>query len=119
MLPPELEDIEEKIKEIDEPEDVGPIVEELLDLPDSPEKDYVVKELWVVVSTMANDPSFYSHFDPEMQDILKRFVKSGVLGRRRGLPKTGGLKGSFVLLLMGFALIGIGNGFINKKKRKK
>ena len=119
VLPPELEDIEEKIKEIDEPEDVGPIVEELLDLPDSPEKDYVVKELWVVVSTMANDPSFYSHFDPEMQDILKRFVKSGVLGRRRGLPKTGGLKGSFVLLLMGFALIGIGNGFINKKKRKK
>lgn len=118
-LPPELEDIDEKIDEIEEPEDLIPIVDELIDLPDSPERDYVVKKLWVVVSTMANDPTFYDHFDPEMQDILKRFVKSGVLGRRRGLPKTGGLKGSFLIMLMGFALIGIGNGFINDKKRKK
>ena len=113
-LPPELKEIDEEIEDIKDPEDIIPIVEELLDLPDGPEKDPVIKKLWEIVKIMADDPTFYDHFDPEMQDILRRFVKTGVLGRRRGLPKTGGLKGSFLLLLLGFTLIIIGTRFIRR-----
>ena len=120
VLPPELEDIDDEIDTITDPEDITPIVEELIDLPDGPEKEEVVKKLWVVVSILANDPTFYDHFDPEMQDILKRFVRTGVLGRRRSaLPKTSGLKGSFLIMLIGFILIGIGIGFTNKKTKKQ
>ena len=120
VLPPELEDIDDEIDTITDPEDITPIVEELIDLPDGPEKEEVVKKLWVIVSTLANDPTFYDHFDPEMQDILKRFVRTGVLGRRRStLPKTSGLKGSFLIMLIGFILIGIGIGFTKKKTKKQ
>lgn len=114
-LPPELEELDDEIDDIKEPEDIVPIVEALIEMPDSPERDYVVSRLWLVVSELAKDPTFYDNYDPEMQDILKNFVQSGVLGKRRRLPKTGGLMGSFMILLLGFALIGVGIRF-NKKR---
>ena len=93
-------------------------MDELLDIPDSPERDYVVKKLWEVVKKMAeDDPTFYDHFDPEMRDILREFVRTGVLGRRRSLPKTGGLGGSLAILLIGFALIGTGIRISRKERR--
>lgn len=123
-LPPELEKTEKEIEEIKEPEDIIPIVDKLIDLPDSPERDYVVKKLWEEFKKMVDeDPNFYDHFDPEMQEILKRFYETGVLGRRRRLPKTGGLIGSSITVLMGLGMIGTGiylkSSKRNKRRRKR
>ena len=117
-LPPELENLDEEIEKIEEPEDIIPIVDILIDMPDSPERDYLVNKLWEIVKELAKAPNFYDNFDPEMREILKIFVETKVLGKRR-LPKTGGLQGSFIILLIGFALIGTGLRLSKKEKRHK
>lgn len=92
------------------PEKVTEKIYELIDLPDSDISNEEVAKLYRdLVRILNEDPAFIDKLDEETADIVIRFLRSGVLGRRRSrLPKTGGVVGSVMTLLFASTLIGLG-----------
>ncbi len=92
------------------PEEVTDTIYEIIDLPDDEERQEKVVKLYIdLVKITQEDPTFIDKLDEETADIVKRFLATGVLGRRRTrLPKTGGVVGSAMALLFAVMLIGIG-----------
>ena len=108
------------------PSKVTEKIYELIDLPDDNFRKVKVMQLYNdLLKILQEDPTFIDKLDPETADIVKRFLASGVLGRKRArLPQTGGVVGSVMLLLLGSILIGLGVALrtdeeSDKKKRQK
>lgn len=108
------------------PEKVIEKIDEIIDLPDGEDRKEKEKKLYDdLIKILSEDPTFLDKLDPETADIIRRFLATGVLGRKRSrLPKTGGVVGSVALLLFGSMLIGLGMAVrpedeADKKKRHK
>lgn len=117
---PEYEIIEDVDPE-ELPQAVTDKIYELIDLPDNDERKENVQKLYNdLMKILQKDPAFFDKLDEETADIVRRFLETGVLGRRRTLPKTGGMVGSVVALLFAFTLIGLGISFrLGDKSSKK
>ena len=108
------------------PQKVTDKINELLDLPEGELRQEEVAKLYRdLVKIIQEDPAFIDRLDEETADIVVRFLRTGVLGRRRSkLPKTGGVVGSVMALLFASSLIGLGmairpnDGSVKKKKKK-
>ncbi|MDO4187482.1 MAG: Cna B-type domain-containing protein, partial [Lachnospiraceae bacterium] len=108
------------------PQKLTEIIDELIDLPEGEvRKEKITKLYRDIVKIIQEDPAFIDKLDEETADIVIRFLRTGVLGRRRSkLPKTGGVVGSVMALLFASMLIGLGvairpDGGSDKKKRHK
>lgn len=92
------------------PKKVKDKIDELIDLPDDETRKEKVDKLYRdLLKIIQEDPAFIDKLDEETADIVMRFLRTGVLGRRRSkLPKTGGVVGSAMALLFSILLIGLG-----------
>ena len=125
-IPPKYEIVEDANPN-ELPQKVTDKINELIDLPEGDIRNEKVAKLYRdLVKIIQEDPAFIDRLDEETADIVVRFLKTGVLGRRRSrLPKTGGVVGSAMTLLFAISLIGIGvairpaNESDKKKKAQK
>ena len=103
------------------PQKVTDKINELIDLPDSDISNEQVAKLYRdLVKILNEDPAFIDKLDEETADIVIRFLKTGVLGRRRTkLPKTGGVVGSVMMLVFASTLIGLGMAIRPEEESKK
>ena len=100
------------------PEEVIKEIEELLKKPASPEREEAIKKLHEkIIRLLEEDPNYFDDASDEMKEVIQQLIKNGELKSRARLPKTGGLVGSAIVVLLGVTMIG-GGIYLSKKNKE-